>query len=222
MDRQHREAEWGRIHSSNGTMRRSNVPPRLTLSSPKSERSYNLDPSSIMSPQRSLFPQTAPLEGRGPDLRLHPATVTTPNFPEGSMTSLSRVSTKSSYESFSFRDRSGSSETAKGVAAKPAEETTIDTLSGQRSAVGDERVPLRRDYSPFTQAGRTYGSLAGRRVPSSSASVMLSSTRRRMHSSIMHGVVLAIQGSMTLAVFSALIWVTIWQKDDSDLEFWDW
>ncbi|KAF7552468.1 hypothetical protein G7Z17_g4314 [Cylindrodendrum hubeiense] len=45
---------------------------------------------------------------------------------------------------------------------------------------------------------------------------------RWLLSSIIHGIVLALQFSIALAVFSALISVAIWKKPDTDVRFWDW
>lgn len=229
MDRHSHEGSWGRFHSFNGTMQRPNAPPSLTLASPRSNRSYTLDTPGLASPRQSpATPKTAPLNGRVvPGLRLEPASTTSSDFPVGSVTSLSQMSTKSSYESFGLGGRSGSSETVRAVAARPEDETTIDTPSTQRfnveEACANERSPLQRDYSPFTHPRRSYGSLIGRGSPSRGPSSVVMSTKcRRMLPSIMHGVILAIQGAVTLAVFSALIWVTIWKKSDSDPEFWNW
>lgn len=45
---------------------------------------------------------------------------------------------------------------------------------------------------------------------------------RWLLSSILHGVVLALQFSIALAVFSALMSVAVWKKPDSDVQFWEW
>ena len=226
--RHRRQRSWCGFHSFNGTMHRPDAPPRLTLALPRSVRGYALDAPDLVSPRQSPIPQTAPLDGRGvPDLCIQPASATSPNFPEASVMSLSQLSTKGSYESFGFRDRSGSSETIRGITATPAAETATDTPSTQRfdaeEVYPSERSPLQRGYSPFIQADGGYGSLIYRRSPSRGPSAAVTgTTSRRMLSSVMHGVILAIQGAVALAVFSALIWVTIWQKSDSDPEFWNW
>ncbi|CAM1502338.1 Fc.00g043220.m01.CDS01 [Cosmosporella sp. VM-42] len=43
-----------------------------------------------------------------------------------------------------------------------------------------------------------------------------------LFNSIMHGVILALQFLTSLAVFSALAWVSIWTKSEGNAEFWDW
>ncbi|KAH7175850.1 hypothetical protein EDB81DRAFT_896551 [Dactylonectria macrodidyma] len=45
---------------------------------------------------------------------------------------------------------------------------------------------------------------------------------RWLLSSILHGIVLALQFSVALAVFSALLSVAVWKKPDADVQFWDW
>ncbi|KFH47489.1 hypothetical protein ACRE_016740 [Hapsidospora chrysogenum ATCC 11550] len=230
MERQLPDGSWDRFHSFNGSIRRPNAPSRLSLGSPRSERVNAVNALGDITARQSFLPRTAPLEGRGPpDPRLlalssrsTSSTTASELLPERPPTDRSRVSTRSSYESFRCRDRSGSSDTVRGVTPTPGELATIDSLSTQTSDGGEERVPLRRN-SPFTQAGRTYGSISGGRTPLMSPSVMMGgTTRRRVLSSTMQGVMLAIQGTVTLAVFSALIGVTVWQKEDSNSEFWSW
>lgn len=41
-------------------------------------------------------------------------------------------------------------------------------------------------------------------------------------SSVVHALVLAMQFVVTLAVFSALMWVAVTQKGNEDVEFWEW
>lgn len=52
--------------------------------------------------------------------------------------------------------------------------------------------------------------------------IALQSERRRMRRSVMHSVVLAMQCAAALAVFSVSVGATVWQRDESTAEFWDW
>lgn len=74
-----------------------------------------------------------------------------------------------------------------------------DGHQGNRAAPKRQRESIR--YAPFA---------------------VVEAETRWLLSSILHGVVLALQFSIALAVFSALMSVAVWKKPDSDVQFWEW
>lgn len=220
--------------SSTATIRRANPPPALYLLARASRASLVED--HLLSQRGHTVPKSAPLgKQQATQLSLQRPSTASSNLSISSQNNPFCLSHTNSYGSLSSRpdcghDRSESTETVRGVPTSTEGTGTASNpltpfpryISGETYSSVDE--PLITERSPFGSV-RTldFGTLNERSNPRIQPTLMLTSTSHKgMLSSVIHGVILGLQCTVMLAVFSSVVWVTVWKHTESSRDFWDW
>ncbi|KAH6894210.1 hypothetical protein B0T10DRAFT_479827 [Thelonectria olida] len=173
------------------------------------------------SPPPQLLHETRPLLG-GSTRERSSTVIYTPDSMatsfDGSQTTCEPPSTRSGLGT----PRSASAETVRGPTRPRSVQSEVPLIPfppWDGNLEGEYPSP-RWQGGNHNGAHRQYGS-GGRGARLHELS-LIGMENRWILSSVIHGLLLAMQFIVTLVVFSALIWVAVWQKGDEDVEFWEW
>ncbi|KAF7561253.1 hypothetical protein G7046_g2878 [Stylonectria norvegica] len=202
-------------HRANLTISLSPRPPRATILSPQKPSTARSAPGSAPSPERRVRKE--------PVFNLYSASTASPDSAGPSFADPYRLTPFESQErSHSApeqpeEERAASTETVRGPRVTPPLTPFPPWVSGSE---GGEDCDVRGWGVVNGQergAGESRGGYEDGRL-----ATMVGLEGRWLLSSVMHGVVLAMQCAAALIVFAALAWMSVWKMGEEDSGFWQW